>query len=130
MGDTITKLCFGCMSIREIFYVEPSLDRGYCAQCVVDDKTPLGSMIRAMEFLSLTVPFKVGDRVEARTAGEIYDGIGTVTEVDIDFQHGGTPVYPTFTVVIDEPASEESPRVGHYTEVCLAKVNEREPVAS
>ncbi len=114
------RLCFGCRELAEIAYVDP-VDRGMCANCVAEQ--PIGSVVRAMQFLSLTIPFKVGDRVEARTAGEIYDGIGTVTEVHFDLEHGGTPIYPSFRVVIDEPADELAPEQGLYTECCLTLIS-------
>jgi len=116
-----TKLCYGCKHIREIAHVDP-LDRGYCIDCVKD--MPVGSAVRAMQFLTLTIPFLVGDRVHAYTAGEIYDGVGTVTEVSIDVEHGGTPVYPTFRVTIDQKSDDDAPDEGWYTECCLRKVTE------
>jgi len=115
----MTKLCYGCYELREIAYAD-ACDRGYCSECVI--ALPIGTMMHAMGFLSLTIPFKIGDRVEARTAGEIYDGVGTVTEVKFDLEHGGTPVHPMFKVVIDEPADEDAPEYGYYTERCLCKV--------
>lgn len=113
------RLCFGCKELREIVYVDP-VDRGHCGNCV--QEMPMGSVTRAMQFLALTVPFAVDDKVEARTAGEIFDGIGTVAEVSFDLEHGGTPVYPMFRVVIDEPADEYAPSEGWYTEICLTKL--------
>lgn len=123
------RLCFACKEIHEIAYVDP-ISRGYCAGCVVNGDVNIGSTVRAMQFLSMTVPFRPGDRVEARTAGELYDGVGTVTDVYFDIKHGGTPVYPTFRVVIDEPADDDAPSEGIYTEMCLSKILEREPVSS
>lgn len=120
-----TKLCFSCRNLREIFYVDP-IDRGYCARCAVD--LPIGSVARAMQFLSLTIPFKVGDKVAAYTAGELYDGIGTVTEVFFDVKHGGTPVFPMFRVHIDDPVDDEVPADGLYTEACLRTADELEAV--
>jgi hypothetical protein len=115
----MTHLCFGCHELREIVYVDPT-DRGYCAECVTS--LPIGSAVRGLQFLSLTIPFKVGDRVEARTAGEIFDGVGTVTEVLFDLEHGGTPIVPMLKVVIDEPADELAPEQGCYPETCLTSV--------
>jgi hypothetical protein len=119
----VTKLCFGCKELREIAYADP-VDRGYCAECV--QSINFGSVARAMQFLSLTIPFAVGDRVQAYTGGELYDGVGTVTEIFFDLEHGGTPVYPSFRVVIDEPADENAPDEALYTEICLKKVAEME----
>lgn len=121
------RLCYSCKELREAVYVDP-IDRCYCADCVVNVAVPIGSAVRAMQFLALTIPFQVGDRVEARTAGEFLDGVGTVVEIDMDLTHGGTPVYPMFRVVIDEKADEHSPDEGWYTECCLTRVNEPELV--
>lgn len=110
-------LCFSCRGLREIAYVDP-IDRGYCAPCAVD--LPIGSVARAMQFLSLTAPFKPGDRVGAYTAGELYDGIGTV--VSVDFDHRMTPIAPTFRVRIDDPADPEVPAEGCYTAEDLTAV--------
>lgn len=115
------KLCFSCKEIRGIVYVD-AINRGYCAECIVDNKVVISSVARAMGFLSSTIPFKVGDRVEARMAGELYDGIGTVTEVCFDLKHGGTPVIPTFKVLIDEPADDDVPEFGWYCENGLTLV--------
>lgn len=119
----IKKLCFSCRTLQPIAYVDP-VDRGYCVECVVT--LPIGSVTRAMQFLSLTIPFKVGDMVEARTAGELFDGIGHVTEVYFDLAHGGTPIIPMFRVVIDEKADELAPDAGLYSEMCLTRVHEYE----
>ena len=112
----MTRLCFGCHSLRDIAYVDP-IDRGYCIPCAV--ALPIGSVTRAMGFLSLTVPFKPGDRVGAYTAGELYDGIGTVVGVSFDCRV--TPIEPTFRVRIDEPADPEVAAEGNYTERCLVR---------
>jgi hypothetical protein len=110
MNLNTRRLCFSCHTLQEIAYVDP-IDRGYCSDCVIT--LPIGSAVRAMGFLSLTIPFKVGNRVHAYTAGELYDGIGHVTEVSIDLEHG-TPVEPTFRVAIDEPADELLPAHADY----------------
>lgn len=114
------KVCFSCHDlVEEIAYVDP-IDRGYCLPCAI--QLPIGSVARAMQFLSLTIPFKVGDVVEARTAGEIYDGIGTVTAVHFDLEHGGTPIRPSFEVRIDKKAYPDCPDHICYMEsqICLA----------
>ncbi|OBF90794.1 hypothetical protein A5790_16395 [Mycobacterium sp. 852002-51152_SCH6134967] len=109
------KLCFSCKKLRKIFYVDP-IERGYCAECVIT--LPLGSVARAMQFLELTVPFTVGDRVHAYSGGECYDGIGYVAKVGFDMEHG-TPFEPTFHVVVDEPADELAPAHANYLPVHL-----------
>ena len=76
-----------------------------------------------MEYLLATVPYQEGDRVECRTAGVIFDGIGTVQDVSFEVERGGgTPIFPAFLVKIDEPANDDSPEEGWYTEVCLFRV--------
>ena len=113
-----TLLCFSCHELHEIAYVDP-IDRGYCFACTRD--LPIGSVTRAMQFLSLTIPFTVGDRVAAFTAGELYDGIGTVTGVSFD--HRVTPMYPTFGVHIDDPADDEVPENGKYIGAQLVRAD-------
>jgi hypothetical protein len=79
-----------------------------------------------MGFRSLKIPFKVGDRVHAYGGGELYDGIGHVSEVSIDLEHG-TPVEPTFRVMIDEPADEFAPAYANYlaAQLRIARQDER-----
>lgn len=120
----MTRLCFGCKELQEIAYVD-AISRGYCSECTMS--LPIGSVVRAMGFLSLTIPYKPGDRVQAYTAGELYDGVGTVTDVHYDLKHGGTPVIPMFRVIIDEPADEHAPTSGLYPEACLKRAHELEP---
>ena len=74
------------------------------------------------EFLALTIPFQVGDRVECRTAGRLYDGIGTVQEASTDPANYGTPVYPSFRVAITDKAYPTAPDEIWYTEACLKLV--------
>ena len=69
-----------------------------------------------------TVPFHVGDKVECRTAAALYDGIGTVEEIDIDFKMGGTPVFPAFRVRLEEKSQEDLPDELWYVENCLKLV--------
>jgi hypothetical protein len=77
-----------------------------------------------LQYLMTTVPFKEGDRVQCRTGGVIFDGVGTVQEVSFDLEHGGTLIFPMFRVSIDEPADELSPAEGWYSEICLARVKD------
>jgi hypothetical protein len=114
------RLCMGCKELREIAYVE--FGRGYCSECVVSTSVGMGMMIHAMGFESLEIPFKVGDRVAARTAGELYDGTGTVTDISFDLEN--TPAYPMFCVVIEEKADDLAPESAWYSERCLTKVGE------
>lgn len=118
------RLCASCRGYTEIAYAD-SVDRQYCVSCALE-LPDIGPMARAIIFLYLTVPYQVGDVVEARTAGQLYDGIGTVTGVYFDLEHGGSPIYPAFGVHIDQPADENAPLEGWYTENCLRRA-ELEP---
>lgn len=111
--------CFSCKHLREIVYTD-DLERGYCLECYAPR-----DLLFAMNFMAATVPFRIGDRVECRTAGEIYDGVGRITEISTDPKDGGTWVYPAFRVTFDEKAYPSVPDVQLYTEVCLTKVDEK-----
>ena len=112
-------LCYNCRELKEIVYVEDVTERGYCLDCAVD----LSAESRVvMAFLELTVPFKVGDRVEAFVGGQVFDGVGRVEEVSMSMKNGGTPVHPMFRVKFDEKANDEVPDEAFYTECCLKKV--------
>jgi hypothetical protein len=114
----MTRLCFECHELREIYCVN-SLDRGYCAECT-RSLAPF-SIARAFGFP--TIPLKVGDKVEAYMAGELFDGVGHVDKISLDGSlDGGTPIVAMFHVVIDEPADELAPAEGWYVEKCLRKV--------
>lgn len=116
-------LCWGCKNFREIEYTEDGTDRPFCAACT--RSLPPTSEDLALLFLAATIPFKPGDRVEARTAAVIYDGVGQVVEVSVSLEHGATLVYPTFRVILDERAHDLAPDEAWYTEVCLTKVGEK-----
>jgi hypothetical protein len=111
------KVCFSCKKFRDIVRTD-ELDRGYCSQCYVPH-----DLLWAYNFMALTTPFAVGDRVECRTGGEIYDGIGVVEEVSTDLKDGGTWVYPAFRVRFEEKAYDTVPDIQLYTESCLTKVS-------
>lgn len=118
-------LCYGCKTFREIVYTQGGTENPFCEQCSVIQ--PLTSDEWALLLLvapgsPFGPPFKPGDRVEARTAGQIYDGVGEVTNVSMSLEHGATPVYPTFRVVIDDKAHDQAPDEAWYTEVCLTRV--------
>lgn len=119
-----SDLCVGCKRFREIDYVSPE-GQPWCKDCSLTP--PLTSNEWAMMLLMAPdspfgPPFKPGDKVEARTAGVVFDGVGEVTHVHFDLEHGGTPVYPTFRVVFSEKAHDKAPDEAYYTEVCLTKV--------
>ena len=125
-------LCGVCKSFTDIVWHEDGTNRPYCQECL--NQLPLSSDEWA--FILLTAPwspvgppFKAGDVVECRTAGLIYDGVGTVEEMDMTLAHGGTPVYPTWRVVLSTKAHDKAPDEAWYTEVCLTRVNQSEEAA-
>jgi hypothetical protein len=110
--------CFSCKSVHvEIAYTDDD-SRGYCDKCFGARPT-IPSEFVGLLYLMYTIPFKVGDRVECRTAGYLYDGIGTVQEVSLDPANGGTPVYPAFRVQLEEKAENYLPDDLWYVENCL-----------
>ncbi len=117
MADT--ELCEFCQDIKPVAYTD-SLDRTWCAECYEVLTSPGYPLL---DFLAATIPFKVGDRVECRTAGRLYDGIGTVEEVSFDPAKYGTPVYPSFRVAITEKAYPTAPDEIWYTEKCLTRLS-------
>jgi len=125
-------ICWSCRAIKQIAYTD-EVERGYCLDCA--RSLPVGGYIAALEFLDATVPFKVGDRVECRTAAsfdederptsQVYDGIGRVIEVSTNLKDLATPVFPMFRVAIDEKAYPDAPDERWYSEMCLEPVKER-----
>lgn len=113
----MTELCGSCQELKPIVQTD-RFGRGYCQACMDEDDQPRP----VMEFLERTVPFSVGDRVEARTGAMLFDGVGVVDEISTDLAHFGTPVFPSFHVLIDQPAYPDAPASLWYTEVCLKKV--------
>jgi len=71
-----------------------------------------------------TIPFSVGDFVECKTGGVLYDGDGVVEEVSFDLRNGGTPVNPAFRVKFTEKAYSQVPDELWFTEVCLKRKKE------
>ncbi|QIG58302.1 hypothetical protein SEA_SKOG_150 [Gordonia phage Skog] len=112
-----TGLCWSCKGLKEITYTEDSTRRGFCEACIAI--TPPSSDEMAVLYLLSTIPFRVGDRVEARTAGEVLDGVGVIDDFSVSLEHGGTPVYPTFHVTFEDKAHELCPDGAWYTEMCL-----------
>lgn len=118
-------LCFGCKSFKDIAHTESGTERPFCQECALTQ--PLTSDEWAFVLLTapwspFSAPFKPGDKVEARTGAQVYDGVGEVTDMSMSLDHGGTPVYPTFKVVISEKAHDLAPDEAWYTEICLTKV--------
>jgi hypothetical protein len=115
-----TGLCENCKEIKPVAYTDP-VDRQYCAACF--QALPVATPGRIIDYLVRTVPFKVGDRVECRTAEVLYDGIGTIDEVSMEIEKFGTPFHPAFHVVIEEKAYPEAPDDVWYMERQLKKVS-------
>lgn len=113
------KVCYSCKHLRDIVHTD-ELERGYCSHCYVPR-----DQLWAYNFMALTVPFKEGDRVECRTGGLLYDGIGVVEEVSTSLANGGTWVHPAFRVRFDTKAYDTVPDEQWYTEGCLTKVDEK-----
>ena len=112
------ELCASCNQMSEPAATYYELH--YCQDCV--SMMPIPSEVYGLAFLLASIPFHVGDKVECRTAGELYDGIGTVKEIDTDFKMGGTPVFPAFRVLLEEKAESHLPDELWYTENGLKKV--------
>ena len=112
------KLCASCKQMREPAATFDDLD--YCEECL--PTVPPQPEVVGLAYLLATIPFQIGDRVECRTAGELYDGVGIVKEIDIDFKMGGTLVYPAFRVELEEKSDESLPDTLWYVECCLKKV--------
>lgn len=111
--------CYICKKPESLF--TDKVGRGYCEDCLTTLPAPGNAEMIAA--LTATIPFAPGDRVEARTGAILFDGVGTVTDISFDIQHGGTPVYPAFRVVIDQKAYEDAPDDCYYTECCLTRVD-------
>lgn len=114
-------LCWNCRSYKEIAYIEAETERHFCMECAL--QLPINSEDLAQLFLSVTVPFDVGERVQAWTGGQVFDGTGVITEISTNLRNGGTNVYPTFHVAIDAKEYPEAPDEAWYTEICLKKVS-------
>jgi hypothetical protein len=122
-------LCGICKTFTEIVYVEEGTERPFCEPCVMAEpltKDELQFLLLMLPGSPWGPPFKEGDVVEARCAGVIFDGVGTVHEMDMSFAHGGTPLYPTWRVVLETKAHDKAPDEGWYTENCLTLVKETE----
>lgn len=117
-------LCWGCRQFRDIAWTEESTARPYCPDCAA--QLPPTAEEQAFDFLMRTLPFKPGDRVECRTAAQLFDGVGTVQKISMDLENGGTLVYPAFLVKIDEKAYDSAPDECWYTEICLTHLTNAE----
>lgn len=99
-------------------YVD-DLDRAWCASCANEMPT---TPIQMLEYLMHTIPFEVGDRVECRTGGVLYDGVGVIQEMSIEPRNFGTPVHPSFRVRIEDKAYPDAPDECWYMEPQLQRV--------
>lgn len=115
-------LCTGCKKPKELVAVSEETGIGFCVDCSAWQDPAIEDI--AIEYLQATVPFAVGDLVECRTAGVLYDGVGVIIDVSTDLRVGGTPVYPAFQVEMKEKAYDEVPDTLWYLEVCLKKVKQ------
>lgn len=120
-------LCESCKELKAVGHTDV-YGREFCVDCA-PMVTVSGPPIEILSLLA-TIPFHVGDKVEARTGGTLYDGVGHIEEVNIGFDEDGnvslekfgTPVYPSFRVVFDEKAYDEVPDEVWYMEQQLKLV--------
>lgn len=120
-SDRQVEVCESCVELKPVALID-HVGRNYCADCVkLAEETVRESPV--LQFMLTTVPFRVGDRVECRTAEVLYDGIGTIDEVSMSVEKFGTPFHPSFHVVIEEKAYPEAPDDVWYMERQLKKVD-------
>ena len=131
----MANLCYGCKTFQEVAYIQPETGLEFCRTCRWDQPLTLDDL--ALYLLTtpgstIGPPFSVGDVVEARIAGVVYDGIGTIAEMSMTIERGGgTPVYPTFRVVFTEKAdTHDVPDEAWYPENCLTWVEQKQEVNS
>lgn len=115
-------LCFRCRQHKELIVVEDGTKFGYCSECV-NWNVP-SPEVQAMTFLLETVPFKIGDVVECRTGGVVYDGVGVIEEVSFELEDSGTLACPAFRVRLTKKEVEQDLDGLWYNEVCLTKASE------
>lgn len=111
-------LCESCRELKPVAYTDP-LGRQYCAGCFVN--MPVPTVTRMAEYLLRTIPFQIGDTVECRTAGVLYDGVGTIDDISVELEQFGTPVYPSFHVSLTEKAYDGAPDECWYMETQLRR---------
>lgn len=112
--------CWTCRTHQDIVYTEQQTGRAFCKPCA--GQLPLTSDELGVLFLLETFPYRVGDRVEARTAGTVFDGVGVVDDVSIELRNGGTPVFPSVHVKLETKEHDKAPDAAWYTEMCLTRV--------
>lgn len=119
MTTVIQGLCEVCKNLKETAYTDP-VGRDYCTDCFSTLPVPTAS--RIIEYLMVTIPFQIGDRVECRTAGVLFDGVGDIDEISIEPENFGTPAFPSFRVTFIEKAYAECPDSVWYMETQLKLV--------
>lgn len=97
------------------------LGRNFCASCWVVQ--PLPREVILASWAAANCPYDVGDKVECRTGGQVYDGVGTIVEKSTDPKDLATPLVPMFRVAIEDKAYPEMPDEAWYSEVCITKVD-------
>lgn len=123
MTQSKLGLCESCRELKVTAYTDP-VGREYCVTCFV--MLPVPTVSRIIEYLIETIPFQVGDRVECRTAGVLYDGIGVIDQVSIEPKNFGTPAYPAFHVCLQQKAYPEAPDALWYMERQICHVQEEQ----
>ena len=98
-------LCGVCKNFRDIVWHEEGTRRPYCRDCL--SQLPLSSDEWA--FILLTAPWSP-----------------FVQDMDMTLEFGGTPVYPTWRVVMTSKAREDALDEQWYTENCLTPVTDSE----
>lgn len=113
-------LCESCKELKPVAWTD-SVGREYCQGCIEDAKQAFVPS-PTQTFMALTIPFKVGDRVECRTGGTLYTGIGVIDQVSTDLENFGTPFHPSFHVVFEQKAYPDVPDAIWYMEQQIQKV--------
>lgn len=99
---------------REIAYRDRITKRGYCAKCA---ESPITSSLDvAAQFTVDDTPYQMGELVECRTVGTIWEGIGEIVAISTSLEHGGTPVAPAYLVLMEDS------RMLWFTPVCLKRM--------
>lgn len=115
-------LCESCRELKATAYTDP-VGREYCLDCF--SNLPVPTVDRIVDYLVATIPFQVGDRVECRTAGVLYDGTGTITKISLAPEDFGTPAHPSFYVEIEDRAYPEAPEGCWYMERQLRRITDQ-----
>lgn len=114
-----------CQSCKEraLIVAVDTVGRDVCTNCAPSSEAFYEA---GLAYLRETIPFQIGDRVECRTAGVLFDGTGYIDAISNDLEYGGTPVYPSFHVVIENRAYDEAPEDAWYCESQLTHAEKQE----